>query len=134
MSESIEDIIRRVVREELAAALGRAPSTQAEPAQPAPAPKRVSPNGWEEVDSLRVQGMTGAREYEVRVGSRVQVIGTGKRSQKNPSGAPTPDWVIEKLERRAHGGIYDFNVTVTKALTTHVVKANRVLYQRPKGA
>lgn len=128
MTDSLDTIIRTIIREELAAYFGpRAASTSVETAPPT---KRVSPAGWETVDTLPIKGLTGSRDYTAKVGQLVQVAGLGQRTKKNPDGSVSGGWRITGIERRAHAGIYEHNVTVYKAGDSRIVKGDRIYYQR----
>lgn len=131
MSDTIEAIIRRIVREELQAVLsGRQLSQHAEDSvTESPAP--VTTTGWVTVDELKI--WDGIGPVIIHAGDRCKVRGLGRRMKNPDTGvleASTADnCTIVAMQKR--GDVT--NVEVRKHTgTKHVVKSDRIIPKRPK--
>lgn len=153
LGDALVDLIRQIVREEIAAAQGTTVAPQNLTAlvthnmtgicgaksehglrvcQKPPHRGRhlytivAAPkpdNGWRDVESFRQKG-SGSKSYEIKVGNPVKIKGFGR------NGAAQPGWYVTRIQQRGD----DINVYARKDRvgTERIVKSHKVIYMRPK--
>lgn len=125
MTESFEDMFRRIVREEVDAALAARDNrirdvVRVKPSG-APSTPVESPSGWEDLEEFQLK--SGSKTYTVSVGNPVKVRGLGR------GGAIGDGYTVIRIQER--GG--EINVDVKKGIDhTRTVKSDKIIYKRPK--
>lgn len=133
MADTIEDLIRRIIREELTAFFGSAGSTRVQAARNSVTESRPTTGGWFPCDSFDLK--SGDRTYTVRVNDPCKVRGFGKRIRNPQTGelgepSTADGYHVVSIQQRGS----DINVEVRRGRggQAKTVKSDRIVYKRPK--
>lgn len=128
MAESLEDMFRRIVREEVAIVLEpildqfHEVETRREQREAVRTPSTpVESAAWHDDNQFPLR--SGSKSYVIQVGNPVKVKGLGR------GGGIGDGYTVTRIQRRGN----DVNVDVKKGVDhTRTVKADKIIYKRPK--